>query len=186
MLVESLDRVRRLWRGEAVELENGAGGVSQLRTLPRPLQPELPIWLTSSGSASTFELAGKAAIERMHSVLTVAMAEFTYHDADWSNGVTDGFSVAFAFQNKGARDLAGAKGAVRFADMFDDQIKLVGLSMDDGIPAGKTIMWKGQLDYNQFIDSDKRLRNTATEELKVSWVPRTYLFSDGTRMDAPE
>ena len=44
------------------------------------------------------------------------------------------------------RDIAGAKGAVRFADMFDDQIKWVGLSMHDAIPVGKTVTWRGALD----------------------------------------
>jgi hypothetical protein len=38
--------------------------------------------------------------------------------------------------------------------MFDDQIKLVGLSIDDAIPAGKTVTWRGELDYNQFMDAD--------------------------------
>lgn len=128
----------------------------------------------------------EAAIQAMNAVLTVAMTQLEYHDADWRNGVQDGFSVAFAFQNKGDRDLAGAKGAVRFADMFDDQIKLVGLSMDEAIPVGKTVTWRGELDYNQFMDTDRKLRNTDASKLKVSWRPGTYLFADGSKMAAPE
>lgn len=126
------------------------------------------------------------AIAKMNTILTVAMTGLSFHDADWRNGVQDGFAVSFAFQNKTERDLAGVKGTVRFADMFDDEIKQVNLSMDEAIPAGQTVTWRGELGFNQFIEDDKKLRNTAVDKLKVSWIPTTYLFTDGTRMDAPQ
>ncbi|HEX4982862.1 MAG TPA: MupA/Atu3671 family FMN-dependent luciferase-like monooxygenase, partial [Ilumatobacteraceae bacterium] len=53
-----IDTVARLWRGEAVTLPGHDGQPVEVRTLPRPVQPELPIWLTSAGSTSTFERAG--------------------------------------------------------------------------------------------------------------------------------
>ncbi|HSL84319.1 MAG TPA: MupA/Atu3671 family FMN-dependent luciferase-like monooxygenase, partial [Thermoanaerobaculia bacterium] len=55
---EQIDMVRRLWRGEAVRLPGGRGEV-EVRTLPRPVQPELPFWITAAGSAETFVLAGE-------------------------------------------------------------------------------------------------------------------------------
>jgi natural product biosynthesis luciferase-like monooxygenase protein len=53
-----LEVLRRLWRGEAVPFPNGAGDVVEVRTWPRPLQPELPLWITSAGNPETFVLAG--------------------------------------------------------------------------------------------------------------------------------
>jgi natural product biosynthesis luciferase-like monooxygenase protein len=53
-----IDTVRRLWRGEAVTLPGADGHEVPVRTLPRPVQPELPVWLTSAGSPATFERAG--------------------------------------------------------------------------------------------------------------------------------
>ncbi|HWM22327.1 MAG TPA: MupA/Atu3671 family FMN-dependent luciferase-like monooxygenase [Ilumatobacteraceae bacterium] len=53
-----IDTVARLWRGEAVTLPGHDGLPVEVRTLPRPVQAELPIWLTSAGSTSTFERAG--------------------------------------------------------------------------------------------------------------------------------
>jgi natural product biosynthesis luciferase-like monooxygenase protein len=53
-----VDTVRRLWRGEAVDMPGPNGTSVPVRTLPRPVQPELPVWLTSAGSTSTFERAG--------------------------------------------------------------------------------------------------------------------------------
>ena len=56
-LPSTIDTVQRLWRGETVAMRGPKGDVA-IRTLPRPVQPELPVWLTSAGSRSTFERAG--------------------------------------------------------------------------------------------------------------------------------
>ena len=53
-----IDTVRRLWRGDTVDMPGHDGAPVAVRTLPRPVQPELPVWLTSAGSTSTFERAG--------------------------------------------------------------------------------------------------------------------------------
>lgn len=58
-LARTIETVRKLWRGEAVSYRNGAGNLIETKIFPRPLQPELPIWLTSTGSPETFQLAGQ-------------------------------------------------------------------------------------------------------------------------------
>jgi natural product biosynthesis luciferase-like monooxygenase protein len=57
-LARNIDVVRRLWRGESVTLPGHDGRPVDVRTLPRPVQPSLPVWLTSAGSPATFERAG--------------------------------------------------------------------------------------------------------------------------------
>ncbi|HYH46396.1 MAG TPA: MupA/Atu3671 family FMN-dependent luciferase-like monooxygenase, partial [Thermoanaerobaculia bacterium] len=57
-LRSQIEAVRRLWRGEALRFPGGAGEV-EVRILPRPVQPELPFWLTAAGSPDTFRLAGE-------------------------------------------------------------------------------------------------------------------------------
>lgn len=59
-MVESVDTVRRLWRGEEVEFADGAGEKQAVRIFPAPVQPELPVWITSAGSPETFRAAGRA------------------------------------------------------------------------------------------------------------------------------
>jgi natural product biosynthesis luciferase-like monooxygenase protein len=54
-----IDTVRRLWRGETVDFPGHDGNPVHIRTLPRPVQPELECWLTSAGSTSTFVQAGE-------------------------------------------------------------------------------------------------------------------------------
>jgi natural product biosynthesis luciferase-like monooxygenase protein len=58
LMFRDLETVRRLWRGEPLRLAGG-GGEAEVRVLPRPLQPELPVWITSGGSEETFVRAGE-------------------------------------------------------------------------------------------------------------------------------
>ncbi len=57
-MLEQIEVVRRLWRGEGVSMPGGAGEV-EVRILPRPVQAELPVWITAAGSPDTFRLAGE-------------------------------------------------------------------------------------------------------------------------------
>ena len=54
-----METVRALWRGEEARFPDGTGTDVKVRIYPPPVQPELPIWITSAGSVETFELAGK-------------------------------------------------------------------------------------------------------------------------------
>jgi natural product biosynthesis luciferase-like monooxygenase protein len=58
-MVEAVEVVRRLWRGEEVEFSDGAGEKQAVRIFPAPVQPELPVWVTSAGSPETFQAAGR-------------------------------------------------------------------------------------------------------------------------------
>ncbi|NBE97997.1 LLM class flavin-dependent oxidoreductase [Nonomuraea sp. KC401] len=56
---ERLETVRALWRGGTVRRRTGTRGDAEVRTHPRPVQDDLPLWLTTGGSRGTFELAGE-------------------------------------------------------------------------------------------------------------------------------
>ncbi len=84
------------------------------------------------------------------------------------------------------KDLAGVKGTIAFQDLFDDEIKRVGFSYDDGLRAGKTATWSGSLDYNQFMDSDVKLRNTPLEKMTVRWEPEVLIYTDGAKLRLPQ
>ena len=57
--IRSVETVRRLWRGETVTFAGIDGQELRIKTLPRPIQRELPVWLTAAGPAETFRLAGE-------------------------------------------------------------------------------------------------------------------------------
>ena len=60
VMFESIEQVRRLWRGETLEFPGPEGMSIPLATLPRPVQAELPVWVTTAGNPATFEQAGAA------------------------------------------------------------------------------------------------------------------------------
>jgi natural product biosynthesis luciferase-like monooxygenase protein len=55
----AIETVRRLWAGEDVSLPGPDGTPVTVRSLPRPLQPVLPMWVSSQGSVETFVRAGE-------------------------------------------------------------------------------------------------------------------------------
>jgi natural product biosynthesis luciferase-like monooxygenase protein len=60
LMFEQIDMVRRLWRGESLPFVNGTGDTVQVRVLPRPIQKELPVWVTIAGNPESFVAAAKA------------------------------------------------------------------------------------------------------------------------------
>jgi natural product biosynthesis luciferase-like monooxygenase protein len=71
LTIEGIDTLRRLWQGEPYVDPAGA----RYHVYPRPVQRQLPLWLTSSGSVDTFEAAGKAGIGVLTHLLSHSMAE---------------------------------------------------------------------------------------------------------------
>ena len=57
--------VRRLWRGGTVR-RPGATATGGSGTSPRPVQAELPVWLTAAGNPETFRHGGRAGRGRAH------------------------------------------------------------------------------------------------------------------------
>jgi alkanesulfonate monooxygenase SsuD/methylene tetrahydromethanopterin reductase-like flavin-dependent oxidoreductase (luciferase family) len=47
-----IETVRRLWRGEAVQTPDGEGRRIEVRILPQPVQPELPLWVAVGSTLS--------------------------------------------------------------------------------------------------------------------------------------
>src|SRR5690606_31319623 len=59
-LLRALADVRALWRGEARSFAGPLGKDVTLSSFPRPVQPELPFWITTAGNPASFAAAGAA------------------------------------------------------------------------------------------------------------------------------
>lgn len=55
---ESIDTLRKLWSGGTLERLNGVGKPFEFALYPKPVQSELPIWITAAGHPDTFRYAG--------------------------------------------------------------------------------------------------------------------------------
>ncbi|MEV8032180.1 MupA/Atu3671 family FMN-dependent luciferase-like monooxygenase [Streptomyces sp. NPDC086182] len=69
----TIEQVRAHWRGDPVRHPSTAGGEVEVRTRPRPVQPELPVWLTAAGNPATFTEAGRAGYGIMTALLGQSM-----------------------------------------------------------------------------------------------------------------
>jgi natural product biosynthesis luciferase-like monooxygenase protein len=58
VMYRQIEEVRALWRGEPLLRQDSLGREVAVSIHPRPVQAELPVWVTSSGNARTFESAG--------------------------------------------------------------------------------------------------------------------------------
>ncbi|WP_112873391.1 MupA/Atu3671 family FMN-dependent luciferase-like monooxygenase [Paracoccus endophyticus] len=84
-LTEGIDQLRRLWRGERVDFPS-ARGTQGVVTQPRPVQRELPLWLTIAGNPDTWIEAGRLGMHVLTHLLgqdiaTVAARIRDYHGA---------------------------------------------------------------------------------------------------------
>ncbi|MDX1440248.1 MAG: LLM class flavin-dependent oxidoreductase, partial [Rubricoccaceae bacterium] len=58
LMFRQIEQVKALWRGEAVNFPGHEGEPVAIKTLPRPVQSELPVWITAAGNPETFREAG--------------------------------------------------------------------------------------------------------------------------------
>ncbi len=58
VMYDQLEQVRQLWRGEKLSFPGPMGDV-EVESLPRPVQAELPCWITTAGNPETWIEAGR-------------------------------------------------------------------------------------------------------------------------------
>jgi natural product biosynthesis luciferase-like monooxygenase protein len=75
LLYEFVDQVQRLWRGEALPYTNPLGEQVLRQSLPRPVQKELPIWITTAGNPETYRRAGASGANLLTHLLGQSLEE---------------------------------------------------------------------------------------------------------------
>ncbi|OAJ73791.1 gramicidin biosynthesis protein [Brevibacillus sp. SKDU10] len=59
LMFRQIKEVRQLWRGEKVTRINGKGYPVEVQAFPKPIQSEVLVWVTTTGTAESFIEAGK-------------------------------------------------------------------------------------------------------------------------------
>ena len=57
-MFKTIEQLRALWRGDAVDFPTADGGTFGVVTQPRPVSRELPVWVTTAGNPDTWREAG--------------------------------------------------------------------------------------------------------------------------------
>ncbi|WP_166924933.1 MupA/Atu3671 family FMN-dependent luciferase-like monooxygenase [Flavobacterium poyangense] len=88
---ERITELKKLWKGEPIVRENGVGKDFTIKVRPKPIQEELPVWVTAAGSPETFKYAGEIGANVLTHVLGQSVEQLeenikTYHQALTENG----------------------------------------------------------------------------------------------------
>jgi acyl carrier protein len=88
-MLRNIEVVRKLWRGESVAFDGPLGKPVEVRTLPRPVQKELPYWVTSAGNPQTFIDAGRIGANVLTHLLGQSVEELAEKIADYRKAYKD-------------------------------------------------------------------------------------------------
>ncbi|HEY9842957.1 MAG TPA: MupA/Atu3671 family FMN-dependent luciferase-like monooxygenase [Candidatus Obscuribacterales bacterium] len=75
LMYERLEIVRALWRGEKILRQSGGAGQIEVGSFPRPLQPELPLWLTAIGNPESYRRIGATGAHLLTALLDQSIEE---------------------------------------------------------------------------------------------------------------
>ena len=75
VMFEGIDTVKQLWRGESVRVLDGNGAPTEVAIYPKPVQPELPVWLVTARNEDTFVEAGKIGANVLTSLILLSVEE---------------------------------------------------------------------------------------------------------------
>ena len=115
---DATEQIRRLWRGEAVDFPT-KDGTFAVKTQPRPVSKELPIWVTTAGNPETWRDAGRVGANVLTHLLGQTIEEVAekiglYHDALREAGHDPAkFTVTLMLHTYVARDREQARETAR-------------------------------------------------------------------------
>lgn len=177
-LWQTIDAVRRLWAGEEVEFRQPDGTPVAVRTLPRPVQRTLPLWITAQSDAS-FVRAAEIGAPVLTSLLNTTLDEVAKNIARYRAALAQhGFDpasrkVALMVHTFLGPDPASARAAVEapFQDYLRSHYHLLdglaetlglGVGLDDLSPADLETLLRfgleGFLNGRALIGSPQSLR----------------------------
>lgn len=166
--------IRTVFQNAAQQMENSIGAAFNV-----PPTQANEASLSASATASRLSVAEEKPAEAPS--FHVALIKKDYIPANYRNGnYNDRITISVSFENLTGKDIRAYDGVVKFTDLLDNPIMQANIAINDPLKAGEILKWNGELDYNQFDDSDRRLRAADAENIKISFVPRKILFVDGT------
>jgi hypothetical protein len=132
--------------------------------------------------------AKRAAIEaQLNGALTVALVSKGFKDSDPDNGDFESkITIELILKNTGSKPIRSFSGVLHFQNTLGSDIHETKFTSEDRLNPGVDETWDGSLNYNQFEDADVALKNAEMSNLHLVFEPRTILFVDGTRLDAPD
>lgn len=100
--------------------------------------------------------------------------------------ISDYQEFKIGVQNSSDKAIAGVSGEIKFIDVFDKEVGSVNFRISENIAPGKTAVWTGGRDYNEFLDAHRAVWNLEDGKYKTRFVPDTVVYADGTKLAKAE
>ena len=123
-------------------------------------------------------------IARFRDILTVTPIRKGFYAPE--NGFQSWNTFLMDAKNSGDKAIRGFKGSLIVNDMFGDKIASLEIKEDTVIQAGQDLLYPTAYYYNQFMDSDQKLKNTDIDKMKFVWNPEMIVFTDGSVLTVPD
>lgn len=122
-------------------------------------------------------------IDRYGKALTFTVYEKGFHEADIMNDeFNDLITFEIAIQNKTGKEIKAIKGPLSFYDLFGEELYSGNYTQDESIKPNEIYKTQISVEYNQFSNGLKTLKNKELSALKFEYIPEKIIFADGTEL----
>jgi hypothetical protein len=132
----------------------------------------------------------EAAMKAMRDVVTVALVSKKIDVERGYSGIELGrrISIIVGYQNNGDKPIAGVKGTLVIKDVFGDTLSRFRISNDDTLGPKQSKTWTGGRRLSSFggDNKDEKFAELPDDKIKVDWEPDQIVFTDGSKLSAPE
>jgi hypothetical protein len=125
--------------------------------------------------AETQNLSKPKALSKPSPISATLMDKGFYEEKYGQNQIT----MDIGFLNGAGADVRAFDGVLIYTDLLGNEIIRINVAINEPVAKGATLNWSGGIDYNQFKDAHKKLRNESQENIKSTFVIKKILFADG-------
>ena len=137
--------------------------------------------------ASDLRARHEERVRELREAVTIVLIDKGFRSANTEAFEYDSFiTFDLVLKNNTKKSVRAVKGTLAFDTPLGDEIYTSNYEDDDSIPATHATEWQGTIKYNQFNDSQVRLRNTDLHNIKLDWQPKLILFTDGSRLEVSQ
>ncbi|MEI6258295.1 MAG: hypothetical protein WCR46_00075 [Deltaproteobacteria bacterium] len=122
--------------------------------------------------------------EKRKELIKAKCLKKTHHEPSFQGtDVKHRIDFKFRFANSYKKDIRAFAGNLLVKDLFDELVFTISMKVQDPIRANGTYNWEGGIEYNYFIQDQVKLNNLPLKDMKVEFVTKSVIFTDGTKQD---
>lgn len=133
---------------------------------------------SGGGNEQEKRTEGKRVTEKLKDLpIAATLVEKGFQEGEYGQ---DAITFTVSFSNDTGKNVRAFDGILEFTDLLGNEILNANLAVNDPVGAGTTLEWPGSIEYNQFVNKHRNLRNAEPQNIKIRFALQKVLFEDGT------